>query len=192
MMGPPQRLVLREPPPMRHERSRRIPVALQTAALLSSAACSTPSLLPGTQLGSYAVVGTLDGGTCGTGPDSLATLNLSVEVAEDGANAYAVNTDGTDEVSGTWSAPTATFTASGTVNPISDGGGLCALSVASTFTFTFDSPTQPKSLAGSLNYEYSVATTSSPAECAGALTESGGSYATLPCSVTYSLTGAKE
>jgi hypothetical protein len=177
---------------MGREKSRRFLVALRTIAFLTVGACTTQPLLPGTQLGTYAVVGTLVSSTCGSGIDAMTTLGFSVEVAEDGANAYAVNTDGTNELIGAWKAPTATITSSATATPGSDGGGLCSLAVGSTFVFTFDSPTQPESFAGSAVYAYSVATSSTPAECADELSTGGGSYATLPCTVTYSLTGTRK
>lgn len=158
--------------------------------------CQPTASLPGTSLGDYNVVGTLGTNTCGSGINPTNPWDFTVELSEDGTTLYMAKTDGTDEVSGAVASTAATLTSVVTSNvdgSDAGGAGTCDMTDATTFTLTLATAAAPASFTGSVSYTYSAATgVSSAVNCTDQLTASGGTYATLPCTVTYALAGTKK
>ena len=162
------------------------------AAVLS--ACSKPAdPLPGTSEGTFNVVGTLGTNTCGTALGLVNPWNFQIQMSEDGTTLYFAGTAGSGAVSGPLNGNSAVLTSTTTVNvDTSDAAaGVCGLTQTATFTFDLDSATSPTSFTGSATYTYAMPTgVTSTVICTDQLASSGGAYATLPCSFTYSLTGS--
>jgi hypothetical protein len=162
-------------------------------------ACVSPaSSLPGTALGSYAVVGTLATNTCGSGVSASDPWDFNASLSKDGNTLYFENEDGSDEVSGgvdATSGTTATLISAVTANAdgTASNPGPCNLTLSTSHDLVLDAASPPKSFTGTATYTYSVATTvSSATNCTDQLSSSGGKYATLPCSVEYSLTATRN
>jgi hypothetical protein len=166
---------------------------------LSLGACVTSSpSLPGTALGDYSVVGTLGANTCGSGIGARNPWDFTASLAKDGSTLYLENQDGSDEVSGTLDATddtSATLVSAVTANV--DGSNAsadpCYLTLATSFELKLDSATAPSSFTGKASYTYSVATSiASTTNCTSQLSSAGGKYATLPCTVEYSLKATRK
>jgi hypothetical protein len=165
---------------------------LQVSALQ---ACTTSSPLPGTSEGTFGVVATLTTNTCGSGIDAPNPWDFSVWLSEDGSTLYIEDTDGTGEMSGALSSAAATLTTSVTsdVDATEAGAGECNLTQAISIALNLNSGTAPTSFTGTATYTYSAATgVSTTNNCTDQLASSGGTYETLPCTVTYSLAGTKQ
>ena len=116
--------------------------------------------------------------------------DFTVEMSEDGSTLYLAQTDGSGEISGTLSGTSAELTSTATANvDATDGGaGTCDLTAVTTFDIDLNAASSPTSFTGTVTYTYSPATgVSSAVDCTDQLKSSGGVYATLPCTVTYSL-----
>ena len=71
-----------------------------------------------------------------------------------------------------------------------DGGlGPCTMDRNDTLQIDLGSGSPPSSFQGTINYAFSVA---SGWNCADQLASAGGQYATLPCTVTYSMTATRQ
>jgi hypothetical protein len=176
-----------------------IAVLALAVASVALAACVTPaSSLPGTALGSYAVVGTLATNTCGSGVSASNPWDFNANLSKDDTTLYLENEDGSDEVSGSVDSTdgtTATLIAAVTAN--ADGTaadpGPCNLTLSTTYDLVLDAESPPKTFTGTASYSYSVATAvSSTTNCTDQLSSSGGKYATLPCTVEYSLKATRN
>ena len=189
----------------RHEDSRRwaswrlIALIWRLVPFLSLGACvASPSSLPGTALGDYSVVGTLGANTCGSGIGARNPWDFTASLSKDGSTLYLENQDGSDEVSGTVDAAddtSATLVSAVTANvsATNASAGPCNLTLSTSFELKLDSVTAPSSFTGKASYTYSVATSiSSTTDCTGQLSSAGGKYATLPCTVEYTLKATRK
>jgi len=166
---------------------------------LSLGACVAPSSsLPGTALGDYSVVGSLGANTCGSGIDARNPWDFTASLSKDGSTLYLENQDGNDEVSGTLDATddtSATLISAVTANVSGSNASAnpCNLTLSTSFELKLDSATAPSSFSGKASYTYSVATSiASTTDCTGQLSSAGGKYATLPCTVEYSLKATRK
>jgi len=164
------------------------------AALGSSLGCSSSSL-PGTALGTFNVTGTLGTNTCGSGLNASNPYDFTVQMSIDGTTLYWETSDGV-ELSATMSSTTAaTITSTQTANADATeaGAGACDLTDVETIAIKLNTATSPSAFTGSLTYSFSAATgISSTNNCTDQLASSGGSYASLPCTATYSLSATKQ
>ncbi len=174
------------------------PVYLATCLSLVVTAlpqCTPTDSLPGTSEGTFSVTGTLGTNTCGSGVNPNNPWDFSVYLSEDGSTFYMENTDGTNEVTGSLSAKTATLSATVTTNADASeaGAGTCDLTEVSSVTLDLNSASSPTSFTGTATYTYSASSgVSSSNNCTDQLASSGGPYTTLPCTVTYSLSASKQ
>jgi hypothetical protein len=149
------------------------------------------SPLPGTLLGTYAVVGQSQTNTCGLGaPDPW---KFDVQLSKDGMILYWSWLDGSPPASSPLSAELqATLTASqtGNVDGTGDGGvGPCTMARSDTIGLTLGDESPPNGFTGTLSYVFSVL---SGSNCADQLTSSGGQYDALPCTIAYSITASRQ
>ena len=170
--------------------------ALMVAGAMAAGACTQNASLPGTALGNYSVVGTLGTNTCGSGVGPASPWDFTVEMSQDDTTLYMAQTDGSDEVSGTLVSTSATLTSVVTTNvdgSEAGGPGLCDLTSSTTFVLKLAAGATPASFTGTVVYTYAAATgVSSTTNCQDQLSSSGGTYATLPCSVNYTVTGTRQ
>jgi hypothetical protein len=161
-------------------------------------ACAPAPTLPGTALGTYGVVGTLGTNTCGSGINAMNPWDVTFDLSEDSTTLYLAKTDGSDEVSGplaTSSTSPATLISVVTANVDGNDAGVagpCNLTLSTSFSVLLASGAMPKTFAGTALYTYSVAAVSANSNCTDQLSDSGGQYATLPCTVNYTLTGTRQ
>ncbi|MEO6598379.1 MAG: hypothetical protein ABIQ16_00805 [Polyangiaceae bacterium] len=157
------------------------------------------SSLPGDSLGKYAVVAKLGANTCGSGIDATNPWDFTAEMSKDGTTLYFANEDDSDKVSGGYDGTdetSATLVSAVTKN-VNDAnanlGTTCNLTLTTTYALTLGSTSPPSTLTGSASYAYSVATAiSSNTDCTTQLSSAGGKYATLPCTVKYSLKATRQ
>ncbi len=161
-------------------------------------ACVPAPTLPGTALGTYGVVGTLGANTCGSGINAMNPWDVTFDLSEDSTTLYLAKTDGSDEVSGplsTSSSTPATLISVVTANVDGNDAGIagpCNLTLSTSFSVLLPSGTTPATFMGTASYTYSVAAVSASSNCTDQLSDSGGQYATLPCTVNYTLTGTHQ
>jgi hypothetical protein len=162
------------------------------ASALAIAGCSG-SALPGTLLGTYAVTGHKLTNTCGDGIGEQDPWSFDVQLSRQGSTLYWSWLDGTALLSGSLDAQsqaTLTMTQQGDVDVTADGSvGPCAMERDDTLEVTLASGSLPASFSGTIGYAFSVLT---GADCSDQLATAGGMYATLPCSVTYSMTASRK
>jgi hypothetical protein len=167
--------------------------------LVGFEACVPASALPGTSLGNYSVVGTLETNTCGSGIDANNPWDFTAQLSQDGTTLYLEDTVTSDQVSGGFDSTadtSATLVSAMTQNVTSasdTSGTSCNLTLTTTMPITLSSATSASTFTGTATYDYSVATTvSSNTDCTAQLSSAGGKYSTLPCTVTYSLKGTRQ
>jgi hypothetical protein len=173
---------------------------LLAVCLASFSACVAPtSSLPGDSLGKYDVVATLGTNTCGSGVDATNPWSFTADMSKDGSTLYFANEDGSDQVSGGYddSDETSATLVSAETKNVNDAnanlGTTCNLTLTTTYALTLGTTSPPPTLKGSASYAYSVATAiSSNTDCTTQLSSAGGKYATLPCTVTYSLKATRQ
>ncbi len=171
-------------------RAPRGAVAIGLLAFAMTAGCSGASV-PGRDLGSYAVTGTLRHNTCGLGAPQPWTF--SVRLGRDGATLYWNWQDGSPLVSGRLSSgdtvaslkEAATLAADSTARST----GSCTLQSTSDFELTLPPNTPPASFTGTLSYTYAPAP---GASCGDVLTAGGGMYDTLPCTLSYDVSATRS
>ena len=164
-------------------------------AAVSLSACIPGSSLPGTSKGTFSVVGTLGTNTCGSGVNASNPWDFSMAMSEDGSTLYVENTDGTSQMSGTLSSTSATLSSAVTSNADATeaGAGTCDLTQSTSIAIDLNSASAPTRFTGTATYTYSAATgVSSTNDCTDQLASAGGPYNTLPCTVTYTLSGTKQ
>ncbi len=177
--------------PGRSSRKRAAGIVFLAGALAAGAplACDEKPL-PGTLLGTYAVVGQPQTNTCG-----LASPNpwkFNVELSEDGQILYWSWMDGTPPVSTALSAGTqGTIMASQVenVDATDAGPGPCNMERDDSIAITLAAGSPPPTFSGTVTYQFAV---SAGANCADQLGSAGGQYATLPCSVSYTITATRQ
>jgi hypothetical protein len=172
-----------------------VSVAALTTATLGTT-CSPASPLPGTPLGGYNVTGALQGNTCGAGLGAPNPWSFSVQMSEDGTTFY-WELSGGSEVSGTVSSTTqVSITSIQTANVDAPDAGLegpCNLQSTTAINLTLATSSPPATFTGTVSYTFAAATgVSSMNDCTDQLSASGGTYDTLPCTATYSLTGTRQ
>ena len=157
-------------------------------ALLALAACGS-NALPGTQLGTYKVSGTSTTNTCGLGAPN--PWQFDVQLSQQNATLYWSWLDGSPLLSGPLGGSTASITSTNTVNADSTDAALgpCNLTRSDALDITLGAGSPPGSFAGTVSYTYSVPSGSS---CTDQLAASGGMFNALPCTVTYSVSGAHQ
>jgi hypothetical protein len=162
------------------------------AALLTAIACEACSdtPLPGRLLGMYKIVGQARSNTCGlNAPDPW---TFDVQLSEDGALLYWSWLDGTAPLSssiGPGGDVTLTATRQANVDGTADGGfGPCTMQRSDLITLVLASGWPPPAFGGSIVYSIAA---SPGADCSDQLTSSGGLYDTLPCGLTYDVSGTR-
>lgn len=171
-----------------------------TASLTLVGACvPAGSSLPGDSFGKYDVTATLGTNTCGSGVQATNPWKFSAEMSKDGSTLYFINEDGSDEVSGGYDGTdetSATLVSAVTQNvngASANLGTVCNLTLTTTYALTLGSTSPPPTVTGHVSYAYTVATAlSSNTDCSSQLSSAGGKYATLPCTVTYSLKATRK
>ncbi|HYP89077.1 MAG TPA: hypothetical protein VEQ59_13015, partial [Polyangiaceae bacterium] len=153
-------------------------------------------------LGSYSVAGSLFSNTCGSGIGAKNPWEFTAEMSRDGDTLYLDQSDGADDsqiVFGTVE-PTegkkATLTSIVTTNVDRDANGAagpCNLTLSTTYDISLNDASAPRSFVSTATFDYAAATgVSSTTNCTDQLASQGGKYATLPCTVVYSLTGKRK
>jgi hypothetical protein len=166
---------------------------VSTLALVSAvslAACNeTP--LPGTQYGMYKVTGTSTTNTCGPYLNAPDPWVFDAQLSLSGDTLYWSFLDGNAPLSGLLSSRSATLTTSITsnVDATDAGAGPCTMTRADTIEVALATGSPPPTFTGSISYTFTIA---SGATCTDQLATSGGQYATLPCTVSYSTTAAHQ
>lgn len=181
--------------------------ALACAIGLLAASCNaTP--LPGTQLGTYNVIGTLGTNTCGAGLGAPNPWSFTVQLSEDTSTTpptfYWLSSDGTQWSNVMSSATQVTFSSSVTSNvdgvtTTTDAGvsttteGACDLTQTTEVPITLAAGLPPTSFTGTVTYSFQAALgVSASTDCTDQLASSGGTYDTLPCTASYSLTAKQQ
>jgi hypothetical protein len=157
-----------------------------SAVTLAIMACA----MPGTTLGVYTVVGTPVTNTCGSGLDAPDPWDFDVELSLDGTTLYWNWLDGSSLLSGTLSSDAATMTLSQSANvdETADGGdGPCNMERDDDLQVTVASGAVPSTFAATITYTFSVVSGST---CTDQLSSAGGAYDTLPCTISYALSGS--
>jgi hypothetical protein len=171
-------------------RAARLPslaLALAVAFVLAVpvAACNaTP--LPGTQLGTFKVTGQSTTNSCGIGAPNPWTFD--VQLSQSGSTVYWSWMDGSAPLSGPVNAASHASiedSLAGNVDGTEASLGPCTLDRSDDLELDLASG----SFTGTISYSYTAA---SGANCTDQLTGSGGTFDTLPCTVTYSVTAAKQ
>jgi hypothetical protein len=178
-------------------RVRSLHVTLAGCVMAAMAmSCGPTSALPGTALGTYNVTGTLGTNTCGSSLNAPSPWNFTVQMSEDGTTFYWLPSTG-DELSSTMASTTSVSISSvETANvDTTDAGveGPCDLSSTTAISITLAANSPPSTFTGSVTYTFAASTgASSTTDCTDQLASSGGPYETLPCTTTYSMTGAHQ
>ncbi|HEY1693298.1 MAG TPA: hypothetical protein VGG39_14120 [Polyangiaceae bacterium] len=166
-----------------------LPLCLVLLPLAGLSSCA-PTSLPGTALGTFKVTGTSTTNTCGIGAPNPWTFD--VQLSKDGSTLYWSWMDGSPPSSGTLtgssdSQATITDSTTGNVDGTDASLGPCTLQRDDDMAITLAST----SFTGTLSYSFTVA---SGSDCDDQLVSSGagGQYETLPCTVSYTLTGSQQ
>jgi hypothetical protein len=165
------------------------------AAALVVACGPASSPLPGTSLGTYNVTGTLGTNSCGSGLGAPNPWTFTVQMSEDGTTLYWESSDGTELSSTMSSATRANLASTNTANVdgTEAGAGQCDLTTTTAVGVTLATSSPPSTFTGSITYTFTAATgVSTSNNCTDQLSAQGGSYATLPCTATYSLAGSHQ
>jgi hypothetical protein len=178
--------------------------SVAAAGLLLMSCDATPSI-PGTQLGTYNVTGSLGTNTCGAGLGAPSPWTFTVQLSEDSSTSpttfYWLSSTGTqlssamtsttavnisDTVTSNLGGSTATDASVGTEGP-------CDLTQSTALTLTLANENPPGSFTGTMTYSFVVATgVSTSSDCTDELSTSGGQFDTLPCTTTYTLTASHQ
>jgi hypothetical protein len=175
---------------------RRLATAGACAIAALSMSCSAATALPGTPLGTYNVTGTLDTNTCGAGLGAPSPWAFTAQMSEDGTTLY-WESSGESELSSTMSSATqVSITSVETANVDGTDAGVqgpCDLQSTTALDLTLSAGAHPATFTGTVTYSFATATgVSSTTNCTDQLSASGGSYDTLPCTVSYSLAGTRQ
>jgi hypothetical protein len=113
-------------------------------------------------------------------------------LSKDSTTLYWKYADQSDTVSGVLDATNqATISTSqeSNVDGTDAGAGPCTMDRTDTVVVKLDSATAPTSFSGTLTYAFAAA---SGANCGDQLVSGGGTYQTLPCTISYALTATKN
>jgi hypothetical protein len=163
-------------------------LGLVSAAL--GAACSGAPV-PGTPLGTYKVVGQPLSNSCGLpAPDPW---TFDVEVSESGNLFYFSWLDGTPPLSAPMASPSSVVllaTQQAGVDATADGGaGPCTMQRNDTISLSLSAGSPPPAFTGTIAYAFSVV---QGATCSDQLQAGGGSYAVLPCTMSFSVSATRQ
>ncbi len=173
----------------RSDSCRRL-FAAGLVACVAGVSCGTN--LPGTTLGVYKVTGRLASNTCGAGLAAPDPWEFDVQLSETASMAYWNWMDASPLLSGPRTgAAAATLTGYqiANVDATNASMGPCDLQRYDDVEITFAAGRPPGSFQGAIHYAFSA---QEGANCADQLSATGGTYAALPCSVTYSMTASRE
>ncbi len=162
-------------------------VSLAAAALPS---CNDQAL-PGTVYGMYKVTGQTSANTCGAALEAPDPWVFDAQISKDGATLYWSWMDGSSPLSGPLAASSATLTTSVEANVDATDAGLgpCTMARADAIDLVLGAGSPPPSFTGSISYSFTVPSGST---CTDQLTSAGGTYATLPCTISYAVTAARQ
>jgi hypothetical protein len=164
-----------------------LPVLL-VAPLATIPACFGKDLHnPGSPLGTFHVDGKITTNACGESLGAPADWKFDVKLSTDPHVLYWVQGD--IPVQGTLDASShasMTSTSSQVIHDVDSGAAFCAMDRADALDITLAS--DRTTFAATLTYTFTVQQGSA---CDDQMAASGGPYATLPCAVTYALTGTK-
>jgi hypothetical protein len=174
--------------------------AARLALLVGSAAFVTSCAdkpLPGTMLGTYAVVGTSQTNTCGPLLSAPSPWDFTVQMSETeshlGTTLYWSWMNGTTPLSSILSSQsTASLTTSQEANvdtPPDAGLGPCTLSRSDDVEITLAAGSPPPAFMGVVTYDFTV---TSGSVCTDQLSSSGGMYEALPCTLSYGISGMRQ
>jgi len=156
------------------------------ASLSGSIASCT---LPGTTLGTYDVKGTLGNDTCGAAPNPW---TFNVMLSQNAATLYWSWMDASPILSGPIT-PEDHATLTGfqlhNVDSTATGMGPCDLQRDDDLEVTLGAGSPASSFEGTIAYSFSPQV---GADCSDQLARSGGMYASLPCSVSYTVVGNRR
>ncbi len=167
---------------------RSVACAAAAACLLAMACSDSP--MPGRVLGTYAVTGRSKSNTCGLGaPDPW---KFTVQLSMNGSTLYWSWLDGTPLLSAPASSSgRVSLRNSQQVNADSTDAGLgpCTLQRDDDLEITLATGSARATFSGTIGYTYTPATN---ATCTDVLGSSGGSFAALPCAVSYLVTASRN
>jgi hypothetical protein len=175
---------------------RFLPLLAACAIVAFDVSCGPTSDLPGTALGTYNVSGTLGTNTCGSGLGAPNPWTFTAQMSEDGTTLYWEPSGGTALSNVMTSTTEVTLSSTETANvDATDAGveGACDLTSTTAVQLTLAPGSPPASFTGSIVYTFAAATgVSSTNDCTDQLSASGGSYDTLPCTTTYSISASHQ
>ena len=144
--------------------------------------------MPGTELGTYAVTGQLQTSTCGGAPPN--PWSFDVEMSRQGSTLYWSWLDGSPILSGGLSASLSaalTATVQSNVDGVDGGLGPCWIQRDDAIAITLASGSPPATFTGTIEYTFSAV---SGSDCSDQIAL--GNYATLPCTLTYSVSAGRQ
>jgi hypothetical protein len=153
--------------------------------VLSLAGCSS-NALPGTQLGMFKVTAQSTTNSCGLGAPNPWTFD--VQLSQSGSTVYWSWMDGSAPLSGPVTSQAHASiqdSVAGNVDGTDAALGPCTLDRSDDLELNLGSG----SFTGTVSYSFAPA---SGATCSDQLTSAGGTFDALPCTVTYSVTAAKQ
>jgi hypothetical protein len=145
--------------------------------------------MPGTQLGTYKVVAQSTTNTCGLNAPNPWTFDA--QLSREGSTLYWSWMDGSPLASGTIDGnahATIDDTQSANVDGTDASLGPCSMSRQDRLEIAVPT-TAGAPFSGTLAYAFSV---SAGSDCSDQLTAGGGQYDTLPCTLTYSISGKQQ
>jgi hypothetical protein len=169
-------------------------LALATLALYAGVATSgcSDQALPGTMFGMYKVTGQASTNSCGSGLDAPDPWVFDAQLSQEGTTIYWSWMDGNAPLSGPLvSTEHASITAdeSANVDATDAGLGPCTMARADDIELALAAGSPPPSFTGTISYSFTVPSGST---CTDQLASAGGTYAALPCSVSYTVTAALQ
>lgn len=167
---------------------RRLASAVSLAGLVVAALACAATPLPGTQLGTFKVMAKSKDNSCGLGAPDPWTFD--VQLSRSGSTLYWSWMDGRPLLSGaiTQSHASLTDTQTGNVDPTEAGLGPCTMQRQDDVEVDLPA-SSGGSIAGTVSYSFTVPT---GADCSDQLAGAGGQFQALPCSVSYSMSGALQ
>jgi hypothetical protein len=157
---------------------------------LAFAACDNPN--PGTPLGTFAVTSALTANSCGAEVADTDPGSFQVTISNEQGIVYWFPDTGGTSVSGSMSASRTVSISEVVADDVDQsdaGAGACTLQRNDTLAFTLAAGASPASFTGSYSFTVSPAI---GASCSDQLLSGGGGYTTLPCTMTYSLSGTRQ